>query len=76
VCGPSADLDFCQHLFDTIILLGGKNQIADFVKKSMDWAVSDADIDALRIYNAELMTQAKDRLANINTFKIRTRPER
>lgn len=69
------DFDFRHHLFDTIILLGGKKEIADLVKKSMDCGVSDEDIDRLRRYNIELITQVKDRLAYTNKIEINTRPE-
>ena len=46
--------------------------VADLLTKSMDLAVTDADLDLLRSYNAELMTRTKNKLANLNTFKVRT----
>ena len=71
----SGDFDFRHHLYDTIVLLGGKKEIAGLVKKSMDLRISSADIAALRAYNCELINLAKDRLANINTIKICAGPD-
>jgi hypothetical protein len=34
-----SDFDFRHHLYNTIILLGGKKEIAGLVKKSMDLGV-------------------------------------
>jgi hypothetical protein len=72
----SPEFDFHHHLYDTILLLGGRKQIADLVKKAMDCAVTDSDIDALRRYNTELITLAKDRLANLNSITLRPAPQR
>lgn len=66
----SSDFDFRHHLYDTIILLGGRKEIADLVKKSMDAAITGKDIDAVKRYNVELVAQAKDRLAHINKLKV------
>jgi hypothetical protein len=67
----SNDFDFRHHLHDTIILLGGKRQIARLLIRSQDHHVSRSDVEGLRKYNATLVNQAKDRLANINKIKIR-----
>ena len=71
----SPDFDFRHHLYDTILLLGGSKEIADLVKKSMDYAITDKDVRKLRNYNAELVTLAKDRLAHLNTLKVVTRSD-
>lgn len=71
----SPDFDFRHHLYDTILLLGGKKRIADLVKKSLDYGITDSDLQVLRNYNTELITLAKERLAHLNTLKLITRPE-
>jgi hypothetical protein len=68
-----SDYDFRHHLHDTIILLGGKREIADLLIRSQDYQVSSSDIDELRRYNATLIDKLKDRLAKIS--KIRIRPK-
>jgi hypothetical protein len=69
------DFDFRQHLYDTIILLGGKKRIARLLIRSQDFHVSRSDIDRLRRYNGTLIDQHKGRLANINTIKVKNRPK-
>lgn len=71
----SADFEFRHFLRDTIILLGGKKEIADLLTKSEDFAVSEADVEELRRYNIALLEGTKDRLANIHRLKIRTKSE-
>ena len=66
----SNDFEFRHHLYDTIVLLGGKKEIADILKRSEDLAVTDADIDELRKYNIGLLESTKSRLANINVTAI------
>ena len=70
-----ADFEFLHHLFDTIILLGGRRDIAGLLKKSLDLGVTNADVDLLRNYNIELLTEAKHRLASINKLRIQTNRE-
>jgi hypothetical protein len=68
-----SDYDFRQHLYDTIILLGGKKEIADILVRSQDYQVSQSDIDELKNYNVMLIENLKFRRANIR--KSRIRPE-
>ena len=65
------DFDFRQQLRNTILLLGGKKEVADLLAKSADLAVSQKDVEALRNNNCELTTLAKDRLANLGTIRVR-----
>jgi hypothetical protein len=67
----SPEFDFRHHLFDTLILLGAKAEIANLVERSLDGSVSRADVDALRRYNIELITSVKSRLARIHKIQIR-----
>ena len=71
----STDFDFRHHLYDTILLLGGKKEIAELLKKSQDGMVEEADIDALRKYNISLFTDAKTRLNNLNALRIASAEE-
>jgi hypothetical protein len=66
----SPDFDFRHYLYDTIILLGGRKEIADLLKKSQDYKVSSGDIDNLRRYNCGLIDEVKRRLMSINTMTI------
>jgi hypothetical protein len=70
----SADFDFRHHLYDTLILLGCKKQIADLLIASQDFVITEGDVDQLRKYNATLIDQTKDRLMNINSIKIQRQP--
>ena len=65
------DDQFAHHLHDTIILLGGRVQIANLLLNPQ--AITEADVTRLRHYNADLLTRLKDRLADINKMTIRTR---
>ena len=67
----SGDFEFCHHLHDTIILLGGSRRIADLLTKSKDASITDDDIDILRTYNLLLSDQIKERLAGVHTLKVR-----
>jgi hypothetical protein len=67
----SNDFDFRHHLHDTIILLGGKREIADLVERSQDYQLQVSDVDELRKYNGALIDQTKDRLAKIHKTKLR-----
>ncbi|MGP8198990.1 MAG: hypothetical protein ACLQU4_05745 [Limisphaerales bacterium] len=49
--GCDNDFELRFHLRDTIILLGGKADIADLLVKSQDGFIREADIDVLRNYN-------------------------
>ena len=66
-----SDYDFRQHLYDTIVLLGGKKEIADLLVRSQDYQVSQSDIDELKNYNLALMESLKSRVANIRKARIR-----
>jgi hypothetical protein len=67
------DYDFRHHLRQTIILLGGKKEIADLLIRSQDYQITQSDIDELKKYNVSLIDQLKNRLANI--YKRRIRPK-
>jgi hypothetical protein len=66
----TADFDFRHHLRDTIILLGGKQEIADLLVKSQDGQIKEADIDSLRNYNIGLFTATKQSLNSLNKLKL------
>lgn len=68
---PANDCDFRHALRNTILLLGGRKDIADLLIKSMDLSISDAELGMLRNYNAELITLAKARLADLSGTKVR-----
>jgi len=70
----STDYDFRHHLYDALILLGARREIAELLKKSLDYRITDSDVTALRNYNAELINETKGRLTQINTIKIRVSP--
>ncbi|HXR47746.1 MAG TPA: hypothetical protein VN784_09925 [Candidatus Limnocylindrales bacterium] len=72
----ASDFDFRHHLYDTIILLGGKKEIADLLIASQDLMVTRGDVDQLRNYNAALVDRVKARLANIKKTKIQAQLER
>ncbi|HEY3854650.1 MAG TPA: hypothetical protein VGO67_09680 [Verrucomicrobiae bacterium] len=65
------DFDFRQHLRDTIILLGGKEAIADMLIKSQDGFIDECDVAALRNYNSILLTESKTRLSALKRLKVR-----
>ena len=68
----SSDSHFRYHLHDTIILLGGKKEIAAMLARSgRELPLSEADVSALRNYNITLLEQTKSRLDNINTLNVR-----
>lgn len=66
----STDFDFRHHLRDTILLLGGNQEIADLLVKSQDGQINEADVDALRNYNIGLFTATKQRLNNLNKLRL------
>ena len=72
--GCSPDYDLRRHLFETILLLGGKKEIANLLIKSQDCAVSESDIDRLRRYNRDLLDNAKQRLDIIGTKRLQETP--
>lgn len=65
----SAHNDFYHHLRDTIILLGGGTEIANLAAKPGE--ITGDDVEALRNHNCRLITQAKDRLVNLNYLAVR-----
>lgn len=67
----SNDFDFRNSLYNTLILLGCKYDIALLLKKSMDYGVTESDIEALRNYNTDLFEETKEKLTRINTAKLR-----
>ena len=71
----SVDFDFRHHLRDTILLLGGEQEIADLLIKSQDGFVKEADIEKLRNYNISLFDRVKSRLRNLNRLEITVSPE-
>ena len=71
--GDAAEFDFRHHLHDTIVLLGGKKEIADLLAKSSDGAVTEADVDGVRDYNVTLLEQTKTRLSHVRRRKVRNK---
>jgi hypothetical protein len=69
--GYSSDYDLRCHLFDTIILLGGKKEIAELLIKSQDCGVTASDIDDLRRYNCGLIDATKLRVGIVNDISQR-----
>ena len=65
----NVNADFLHHLYDTIILLGGTTEIATMVKNPK--MISDSDVESLRRYNGGLIDSTKDKLARINTIRIK-----
>jgi hypothetical protein len=66
----AADFDFRHQLRDTIILLGGRQEIADLLIKSQDGLIEQADIDKLLSYNISLFAEVKSRLRNLTRIEI------
>jgi hypothetical protein len=64
------DFDFRHHLRDTIILLGGRREIAEILVKSLDGQVKEADVEFLRNYNIGLLTATRQRLNDLNKLKL------
>jgi hypothetical protein len=60
--------EFLYHLRDTIVLLGGRIDIADrlLVLELLD----ESDVDALRLYNIGLLDSTKERLVSINKVSV------
>ncbi|HUA67191.1 MAG TPA: hypothetical protein VMA13_01470 [Candidatus Saccharimonadales bacterium] len=54
------DFDFWHHLYDTIIFLGQKKDIANLLKKSNDFSVSAAEAARPCACNVELTAHVKD----------------
>lgn len=69
-----SDALFRHSLKDTILLLGGRLDIAMMVKKSLDGQLSYKDVHDLRNYNCDLIQERKLALANLNTMKIQVKP--
>jgi hypothetical protein len=67
----AVDFDLRHHLRDTILLLGGKAEIADLLIKSQDYGITEADVDELRRYNMSLIDNVKSRLDCISKTTIR-----
>jgi hypothetical protein len=65
------DFDFRQNLRDTIILLGGKEAIADMLVKSQDGFIDEGDVAALRNYNVTLFTESKSRFSALKRLRLR-----
>jgi hypothetical protein len=59
---------FAHHLHDTIILLGGRRDIADMLL-CIDLLDGSA-IDGLRQYNISLHESLKDRMVALNTSTV------
>ena len=65
------DFEFRHHLRDTVLLLGGKLEVADMLVKSLDGQINEADIEELRAYNISLFGDTKSRLRNLNKLKLK-----
>jgi hypothetical protein len=62
--------EFMHHLYDTLILLGGRPDIAEMLRHPDQ--IDESALNALRQYNIDLTTAVKDRLANVNTTEVQT----
>jgi len=62
--------EFMHHLYDTLILLGGRADIADMLRHPDQ--IDESALDTLRQYNTDLTIGIKDRLANVNTTEVQT----
>lgn len=60
--------DFLHYLRNTIILLGGRVDIAD--RLLVIDLLGESDVDALRQYNIDLLESLKDRFANLTKNEI------
>lgn len=66
-----ADFDFRHLMRDTVILLGGRVEIADMLARSLDCGITDADVEELKRYNLSLVDGTKSKLDNISKMVIR-----
>ena len=71
VIASQIDFDFRQNLRDTIILLGGKEAIADMLIKSQDGFLNEGDVAALRNYNMILYAESNTRLSALKRLKVK-----
>lgn len=69
------DFELRHNLRDTILLLGGEQQIADLLTKSQDGLIKQGDIDAVRNYNIGLFTAVKTNLGNLNKLRLQNVPK-
>jgi hypothetical protein len=60
--------EFARHLHDTVILLGGRRDIAEMLLRPE--LIDESAVDTLRQYNIDLLELVKDRLANINKSEV------
>lgn len=66
---------YFRHFFrDVVVLLGGKMEIADLLDKSQD-GVTEAEVDAVRNYACDLVTDRKKQLASLHKMQIRVEPD-
>lgn len=66
------DCDLRHHLRNTIVLLGGDEQIADLLSKSEDYASTEDDVLTVKRYNMALIEGLKMRLARLPVLKLET----
>lgn len=62
-----------RHLYDTIVLLGGRPDIANLVL--CPDLVDESALTAVKQYNIELQESVKDRLINMNKTEIQPNNE-
>jgi hypothetical protein len=72
-CGTDCDLR--HHLRNTIVLLGGRKEIADLLVTSIDRPVTEAEVKEIQRYNYDLLTLAKRRLIDLGSIGVRTSPK-
>lgn len=65
------ETDFRYHLHDTIVLLGGKTEIARLLVKAEEHGITKTDVDEVKKYNITLIDHTKSRLENIQKTRIR-----
>jgi len=62
--------EFMHHLYDTLILLGGRADIAGLLRHPEQ--IDESALNKLRQYNIDLTADIKDRLVNLNTTEVQT----
>jgi len=68
------ECSFCYQLYDVVLLLGGRKEFADMVKKIPDRNLTKNDFNRLNIYAIELIGLAKARIADLNSITIQKEP--
>jgi hypothetical protein len=67
--------DFPHYLYNTVLLLGGKKEIAELLKKWLDGKITREDARAVVRYNSELQDNIKLRIVHCDKITVRVKPE-